>query len=252
MQFSCKENETRDEFPLVRMCLWTGFASALTMLQIKSGMQMIDDLDPRSGTGPRSPILSDALDRGFSYLQSIQAPDGGWAVDYDGPLFLLPGYVFAHYVTGSPLSEFDRTAFIATVRRAQNVDGSFGFHLDGRGYQFTTVLNYVALRLMGVPADDADAKRAREWFLPAEALPPFPHGESIGCPYSISIPGMDVTRFRPSCGFFRRVLPIHPSRFWCQCRLIVLVVSYLVWTPIPGSDRPDPHRAPRRVVHGAV
>ena len=117
------------------------------------------------GEGERAdPILHarrlDPLRRGFSYLESIQGAHGGWTGDYDGPLFLLPGYIFAHYIIGEPLSGADRSAFIATLRRAQNDDGSFGLHLEGEGYLFTTVLNYVALRLLGVPADDEDATRA--------------------------------------------------------------------------------------------
>ena len=188
---------------------------------------MIEDSDLGSGTGARSPLLSDAIDRGFSYLEKIQAPDGSWAVDYDGPLFLLPGYVFAHYVTGTPLGESDRTSFIATIRRAQNPDGSFGFHLDGRGYQFSTVLNYVALRLLGVPADDVDAKRARDWFLPrggAAAVPSWgKHWLSVLNLYSWE----GCHPVPPELWLLPRILPIHPSRFWCQCRLIVLVVSYL-------------------------
>jgi lanosterol synthase len=68
----------------------------------------------------------DRLRSGFSYLESIQRAHGGWTGDYDGPLFLLPGYIFARYIIGQSLSDSDRTEFIATLRRAQNNDGSFG------------------------------------------------------------------------------------------------------------------------------
>jgi squalene/oxidosqualene cyclase-like protein len=181
-----------------------------------------DGIDPSSqGAG------SDPLRRGFSYLQSIQEAHGGWTGDHDGPLFLLPGYVFAHYVTGRPLGETDRSGFIATLRRAQNTDGSFGLHLDGRGYLLTTVLNYVALRLMGVPADDPDLVRAHAWIHAhgsASAIPSWgKHWLSVLNLYSWD--GCHPTP--PELWLLPRAVPIHPSRIWCQCRVLMLAVCYL-------------------------
>lgn len=170
---------------------------------------------------------SDPLRRGFSYLESIQGAHGGWTGDYDGPLFLLPGYIFAHYVIGQPLGDGDRSAFVMTLRRAQNDDGSFGLHLEGDGYLFTTVLNYVALRLLGVPADDPDVTRAHRWI--------HAHGSAAIIPswgrYWLSILNLysweGCHPVPPELWLLPERAPLHPSRFWCHCRVVVLAVSYL-------------------------
>ncbi len=174
-----------------------------------------------------SSLLLEPLRRGFRYLQGIQAAHGGWTGDYDGPLFLLPGYIFVHHIVGRPLSESDRSEFIATLRRAQSGDGSFGLHLDGRSYLFTTVLNYVALRLMGVDADDPDIRRARAWIHGnggAAAIPSW--GK-----YWLSVLNLysweGCHPVPPELWLLPRALPIHPSRFWCHCRVVVLAVCYL-------------------------
>ena len=164
-------------------------------------------LDPSSQGWARN-----LLRRGFSYLQSIQEAHGGWTGDYDWPPFLLPGYIFVHYVTGHPLRETDRSEFIATLRRAQNVDGSFGLHLEGKGYLFTTVLNYVALRL-GVCAKDPDLVRAHGWIYAhgsASAVPPWgKHWLSALNLYSWE----GCHPVPPEVWLLPRRVPLHPSRF---------------------------------------
>jgi squalene/oxidosqualene cyclase-like protein len=184
--------------------------------------------DLPNGIKPSSQAAgSDPLRLGFSYLHSIQGAHGGWTGDYDGPLFLLPGYIFVHYITGRPLREADRSEFVATLRRAQNADGSFGLHLEGKGHLFTTVLNYVALRLMGVVAEDPDLVRAHGWI--------HAHGSASVVPswgkYWLSVLNLysweGCHSVPPELWLLPRGLPLHPSRFWCHCRVVVLAVSYL-------------------------
>jgi squalene/oxidosqualene cyclase-like protein len=180
-----------------------------------------------AGVARMPSAVLESLRRGFRYLQGIQGAHGGWTGDYDGPLFLLPGYIFVHRIVGRPLSEADRNGFIATLRHAQTSEGSFGLHIDGKGYLFATVLNYVALRLMGVAADDPDILRARAWIHAnggASAIPTW--GK-----YWLSVLNLysweGCHPVPPELWLLPRALPIHPSRFWCHCRVVVLAVCYL-------------------------
>ena len=61
----------------------------------------VGDASVSEASGP----VTEALVRGFGYLRSIQSAHGGWTGDYDGPLFLLPGYIFLHRIVGRLLSE---------------------------------------------------------------------------------------------------------------------------------------------------
>ena len=45
----------------------------------------------------------------------------------------------------------------------QNDDGGWGLHIEGHSTMFGSVLNYVALRILGQPADHPDIARGREW-----------------------------------------------------------------------------------------
>src|SRR5438093_2173104 len=105
----------------------------------------------------------DPVARGLAYLVRFQSERGSLHGDYDGPLFLLPGYIFAHYATGTPLPEEHRQKFVEYIRRVQNADGGFGLHVEGHSYLFTTVLNYVALRLLGLAKTDEAAARSLAW-----------------------------------------------------------------------------------------
>ena len=41
----------------------------------------------------------EACRKGMQYYQMIQCEDGHWAGDYGGPMFLMPGLIFACYIT---------------------------------------------------------------------------------------------------------------------------------------------------------
>jgi squalene/oxidosqualene cyclase-like protein len=171
--------------------------------------------------------LDAALRAGFSYLQSLQRDDGSWHGDYDGPLFLTPGYIFACYATSTKIQDARVAELIAGILRAQNDDGGFGMHLEGESILFTTVLNYVALRLLGVPAEEPKCQRAR-WFIAREGGP-------LAVPswgkYWLSILNLykwdGVHPVPPELWLLPTWVPIHPSRLWCHARVVYLAVCWL-------------------------
>jgi squalene/oxidosqualene cyclase-like protein len=165
------------------------------------------------------------LARGFAYLRSAQTARGSWHGDYDGPLFLLPGYVFAHFVTRTALPERDELR--ATLRATQREDGGWGLHHDGPSSLFATTLSYVALRLLAVPASDPTAERALRLIHlrgGAGAVPSW--GK-----YWLSILNLydwdGVHPVPPEPWLGPRWMPAHPSTWWCYARTVYLPVSYL-------------------------
>lgn len=59
----------------------------------------------------------------------------------------------------------------------QNEDGGWGLHIEGHSIMFCSVLNYVALRLLGEGPEDGEngaVARCRKWILD--------HGGAVGIP----------------------------------------------------------------------
>jgi lanosterol synthase len=103
-----------------------------------------------------------AMGRAFENLARLQDADGAWAGDYGGPMFLLPMYVALCYAAGKVPEK--RAGMVAYFAAVQHPDGSVGLHAeDRRGSMFCTALSYVALRFLGLPADDPRVARMRGW-----------------------------------------------------------------------------------------
>lgn len=182
--------------------------------------------------------LSATLHRAVAYYATLQTADGHWAGDYGGPMFLLPGFVIACYVTHTAIDVHVADEMIRYIRNHQNSDGGFGLHIEHKSTMFTTVLNYVSLRLLGVHIDDNDASRARQWILD--------HGGAGGSPgwgkFWLSILGVydweGVDPLTPEFWLLPYALPIHPARFWCHCRAVYLPMSHLYGLNAVGEITP--------------
>src|SRR5208337_3659089 len=79
-----------------------------------------------------------ALRKGADFLASLQYENGCWKGDYGGPMFLLPMYIGACYITGRRISDRERLEFARYLGNAQNRDGSIGLHAEGAGCMFST------------------------------------------------------------------------------------------------------------------
>ena len=169
----------------------------------------------------------DLLSRGFHWLRSVQTTRGSLHGDYDGPLFLLPGYVFAHFATRTGLAEDERAELIATLRATRAADGGWGLHFDAPGSLFATVLSYVAMRLLGVAADNRDASSARAWLRARGGA----GAVASWGKYWLSILNLydwdGVHPVPPELWLLPAWLPGHPGSWWCYARTVYLPVSYL-------------------------
>ncbi|KAG6390924.1 hypothetical protein SASPL_148669 [Salvia splendens] len=143
-----------------------------------------------------------ALRGALRFYATLQAEDGHWSGDYAGPLFLLP--------------------FL-------NIDGGWGLHIEGQSGMFCTALNYVSLRLMGEGMDEGDGamSKDRTWILE--------HGGATYIPswgkcflFVLGVYEWDGNNLTPpELWHLPYILPIHPGRMWCHCRMVYLPISYL-------------------------
>src|SRR5580692_8437269 len=92
--------------------------------------------------------LSDAIDRGVSYLLSLQASEGYWLGELEADTTLESDYIFYLNVIGKAHPE--RIAKLANyVRRRQLDDGGWNIYFGGPSELNATIKAYVALRLAG-------------------------------------------------------------------------------------------------------
>jgi prenyltransferase beta subunit len=89
----------------------------------------------------------------MDFYQMLQCPDGHWSGDYGGPMFLMPGLIIALYITKTTLEDYKREGMIAYLLNHQQEDGGWGTHIECASTMFGTILNYSALRLLGVSYD---------------------------------------------------------------------------------------------------
>ena len=76
-------------------------------------------------------------------------------------MFLIPGLAIVMYITKATYPAGYREELINYLKSQQKPSGGWGIHIESPATVFGTSLNYVALRLLGVPAEDKDATLAR-------------------------------------------------------------------------------------------
>jgi len=182
----------------------------------------------------------DAVRHAFAFAQSTLTADGHWAGDYGGPLFLMPGWVISCYVTGAMGSltaemRLEMKRYLFNQVKAQ---GGWGLHIEGKETMFGTALNYVVLRLLGVPADEPRMVQARAWV--------HSHGGATYIPawgkFWLAVLNVyaweGMNPLSPETWVLPYALPIHPGRYWCHCRQVYLPMSYIYGARIaaPATD----------------
>ncbi len=168
-----------------------------------------------------------AIDRALQYLASRQDSDGSWPGDYGGPMFLLPIYVAVARAIGMELSPEEREGMKRYILNHQNPDGGWGLDIVSPSIMFTSVWNYVALRMLGLSRNEGALVKAREWILS--------RGGAVGSASwgKIALAIFNLYDYRglhpipPEFWIMPRSFPLHPGRYWCHNRMVYLPLAYL-------------------------
>ncbi|KAJ8768252.1 hypothetical protein K2173_021192 [Erythroxylum novogranatense] len=187
--------------------------------------------------------VAQTLRRALNFYSTIQADDGHWPGDYGGPMFLMPGLVITLSITGAlnaVLSDEHKREICRYLYNHQNEDGGWGLHIESHSTMFGSVLTYVTLRLLGEGANGGEGamERGRNWILN--------HG---GATYITSWGKMWLSTLGvfewsgnnplpPEIWLLPYLLPIHPGRMWCHCRMVYLPMSYLYGKRFVGPITP--------------
>lgn len=205
------------------------------ILRIMAKHRMVDRMPPLAADQKwkeewdlkKDDNIGKVLRKAVEFYSGLQMPDGEWGGDYGGPMFLMPGLIIACYITGTKLGEHVIEEMIRYLGNHQNEDGGYGLHIEHHSTMFGTVMNYVALRLLGVGAENKVAVKARAWIKD--------HGGAIGTPswgkFYLCVLGVydydGINPLPPEMWLMPYSIPIHPGRFWCHCRIVYLPMSHL-------------------------
>lgn len=177
-----------------------------------------------------------SLKSGFGYYETLQEPDGNWAGDYGGPLFLIPGLVIASYITESPFEVPMEVLMKRNLWNHQNEDGGWGLHIEGHSTMFGTVMQYVTLRILGEDLSNPKMKLAQDWILK--------NGGAVNIPqwgkFYLSV--LNVYNWNgndallPELWKLPKWVPFHPGKYWCHNRMIFLPMSYCYGNKIKAKE----------------
>jgi len=182
------------------------------------------------------------LNQAMEGLLTQQHDNGCWEGEMVWCTMILSQVVIVRHLAGRPWNEQERAQIIRNYQVTRTPQGTWGLHPESGGYVFTTTLAYVALRLLGLPADDPLVAPARSWL---RAQP----GGVVAIPTwgkfwlaLLDLYGYEgVNPLLPELFLLPARLPFHPFRLYCHTRHIYLGIAYLYGRRFKGTLGPILH-----------
>lgn len=142
---------------------------------------------------------------------------------------LLSQYVLACRMVGRwPLPERDCGQIVRHYQVTQCGDGSWPWHAEAPGSLFVTVLAYVALRVLGVPADDPVTGAARCWLRACpDDVTVLPSWGRMWLAMLGLYEYQGINPLVPETVLLPGWVAVHPDRLYVHTRLIYYALSCL-------------------------
>lgn len=194
-----------------------------------------DDFSP--SILPANTTALQAAKNGATFLSYLQQDSGILPMQYQGPMFMTIGYIVAHYISGTEIPDHERAELIRyIVNTSHPVDGGWGLHTVDKSTCFGTTMNYVALRLLGLPADHEVCVRARKTLMKLGGALRAPHWGKAWLSVLNLYKWEGVNPAPPELWTLPYALPIHPGRWWVHTRAIFLPLGYLSTSQVSCAE----------------
>jgi 2,3-oxidosqualene cyclase len=168
------------------------------------------------------------LDRAIRHLRSLQQPSGCWEGEMVWSPIILAQAVIVHRITGRAPDVATRAGMIRHFSVTRTADGAWGLHPEAPGSMFVTTLAYVALRVLGVAADDPLVAPARRWVrAQPNGVRAIPTWGKLWLALLDLYGWEGVSPCLPELWLLPRGVPFHPVRFYCHTRAIYLGMAAL-------------------------
>nr|AIE17465.1 oxidosqualene cyclase [Centella asiatica] len=216
----------------------------LQFLREKNFKQTIPQVKVEDGEEITYETVTTTLRRAVHFWAELQSDHGHWPAEIAGPMYFLPPLVFCMYITGHLNTVFPaehRKEILRYIYCQQNEDGGWGFHIEGHSTMFCTALNYITMRILGEGPDggiDNACARGRKWIIDHGSVTAIP---SWGKTW-LSILGLydwsGSNPMPPEFWLLPSILPMHPAKMWCYCRMVYMPMSYLYGKRFVGPITP--------------
>ena len=172
--------------------------------------------------------IEQSIQRVYKWMIKTQTDEGTWPEPYDGPLFLLPLYIFALRICNRTISPEAAEKMSKYIYNHQLDDGSFGLHQESKtGTLFTSIINYIALRFLGHEAIQPGLINCRRWIHENGG----PLYSANWCKFILSFLNLysyrGVSPLPPELYLLPAWFPFHPRKIGGFTRVIYLPMCYL-------------------------
>lgn len=185
-----------------------------------------------------------AARRAARNLIGRQRVTGDWEGEMVWCTMITAQAVIVRTLLGRPYGAEECAAIRRYFEANQRDDGAWGMHPESGGYVFFTAITYVALRLLGAPADAPPIARARQWLrTQSDGVKAVPSWGKFWLAMLDLYGWEGVNPIPPEIFLLPAWAPVQPRRFYCHTRLIYLGLAYLFGirfrARLPGNLRDE-------------
>ncbi|GLT53534.1 hypothetical protein SLA2020_267990 [Shorea laevis] len=213
----------------------------LQFLREKNFKQTIPQVKVKDGEEISYETATIAMRRAVNVFTALQASDGHWPAENTCGIYALPCMVICLYIMGhldTVFSAEHRKEILRYIYNQQREDGGWGLHLEGHSSMFSTILCYVAMRILGEGPDGGQENacaRARKWILDHGGAT---HILSWGKIWLSLLGVYEWSGCKPMPPEFWLFPPVNPATLWCYIRVTYFAISYLYGKRFVGPITP--------------